>query len=1179
MGVVLRVRDRSLDRTLAMKRMLAVPNADSGDATAAKFGRFLEEAQITAQLDHPAIVPIHELGTDADGATYYTMKLVRGRELGEVFAMARRGEGGWNLPRALGVLVRVCQAVAFAHGKGVVHRDLKPANVMAGDLGEVYVMDWGLAKMTGHEDLRDIRLQLAESGIAGLQTIAVPRDDLGGALDTPLLTMDGAVVGTPAYMPPEQAAGRVSEVDHQSDLYALGAMLYELVAGQPPYMPAGQRTTAREVLSRILTAPPERIRTVNKNADPELAAICEKAMAREKSDRYATAVDLAEDVQAYLDGRVVAAYEQGAWAEMRKWVRRNRGTAIAGAAAIVVALVGLGATIFIQSRAAEKQRVLLENEQGANNRARLGLADSFATIGLGDAEKGDYGRAELRFTEAAALCFDDPVREHLNRTRALTFSARATPLVRALSTGTFEALSFEFHPGNRWAYGRGDGAQLYDLEREEIVPFAKNCDALAWHPDGVHVAMAKGGELGLWHLEKRTREKVLKLPPTAGPSRNREKFTFSGDGRWLCAAGSEAWLCDAREWRVLETNGPLPGPWPGPPSRVQFAPDGALLVATDHDARIFDLSPEGRATPRFSPVPHAAERHHLRPALDAAGKRFFTMTGERQLTLWDAKTGAELSRTTTPGNAVSVRADLARVVGYRRVTAIPGGETVMTGDFDGDTLAVSRFFPDGSLLFTNNNHPQVHREGSTQPPRALGSTIDTVHVAGISGDGTLALTFERNHLLRLWRVEPEPALRLLPCEGRSGLAFSADGRHVALTGSVSIIHPLPHVGRVFTLPDFTASPPLPCGGVLLGAQFLDETTLVQLCSARRERDSKQTFLSASESGVVQFWDWRAGRRRHESSPLPSEPRAMCALPGQARLLVLCSGGHVVSVDAATGAVTPVLQLPESNDTGDNDYGGFGLIHLTPDARTLVVWLRGWKNPVHVFDWPAARERHAPIPMAVRARNVTVQNGKLLLLGDGGGRVYDLASGQLFPAEASIPMTGWPSGARFSADGATLLLSGAVPGIKQWNWRTARVAGPDLPAQNWTSAEYIHGTPWLLTAWSHRDNLSVQFWDAATAQPVAPEFFVPTHAIRDPQLTPDGRFALLPLVLPRPGIGVLDLAILHARPTLPPESLAQLARLNAGGRLRDGAFVKYNGEEFLREWQTFRKRHPEFHRLK
>ena len=371
MGVVLRVKDRSLDRTLAMKRMLAAPDADSGEVTAAQFGRFLEEAQITAQLDHPAIVPIHELGTDADGATFYTMKLVRGRELGEVFALARKGTG-WNVARSLGVLVRVCQAVAFAHGKGVVHRDLKPANVMVGDLGEVYVMDWGLAKMAGRDDVRDIRLRLAEGGVENLATIAFSRDELGDALDAPLVTMDGSVIGTPAYMPPEQAAGRIEEVDHRSDLYALGAMLYELLAGQPPYMPAGMKTTAREVLSKVLVAPPERIRAIDANADAELAAICEKAMAREKSARYATAVDLAEDLQAYLDGRVVAAYERGAWAEMRKWVRRNRATAIAGATALVAALAGLGATAFIQSRAAEKQRVLFQNEQRANERAQPG---------------------------------------------------------------------------------------------------------------------------------------------------------------------------------------------------------------------------------------------------------------------------------------------------------------------------------------------------------------------------------------------------------------------------------------------------------------------------------------------------------------------------------------------------------------------------------------------------------------------------------------------------------------------------------------------------------------------------------------------------------------------------------------------------------------------------------------
>ena len=301
MGEVRRVRDRTLHRTLARKvvhtALLEHPLA---------LERFLEEARATAQLQHPAILPVHDLGQLPDGRLWFTMKEVRGRTLGEAIrdlhaaspAHWGRPSSGWTLRRVVSAFHTVCRAVAYAHARGVVHRDLKPENTMLGDHGEVYVLDWGLAKILGRPDL---------AAAAGDLDVVRSGRSLAGA------TRLGQVAGTPAYMAPEQARGEVDRIDARSDVYALGAMLYEILAGHPPY-----RGDARAVLQQALDgSPPPLLPALphpdgDARPDPgerggpplpsELVAACERAMARSPDDRHPSAEALAKAVEDWLDG-------------------------------------------------------------------------------------------------------------------------------------------------------------------------------------------------------------------------------------------------------------------------------------------------------------------------------------------------------------------------------------------------------------------------------------------------------------------------------------------------------------------------------------------------------------------------------------------------------------------------------------------------------------------------------------------------------------------------------------------------------------------------------------------------------------------------------------------------------------------------------------------------------------
>ena len=271
MGEVRRVRDLALNRTMAMKIMreglLGRPAAEA---------RFLAEAQATAQLQHPGIVPVHDVGRLPDGRWYFTMKELRGETLHDVLWTAEKDPARWPRRRLLEVLRSVAETVAYSHDRGVVHRDLKPANILVGAFGEVTVLDWGLVKTVANEDIEDI--EDPEAPAMALDSFA---------------TRAGAVLGTPAYMPPEQAEG-ARDVGPRSDVYALGALLYEILAGHPPY-----EGEAKDILTAVKGGPPP---TLDDDVPEELRATVDAAMVRSVSERTLTAAQLVAHLTRYLDG-------------------------------------------------------------------------------------------------------------------------------------------------------------------------------------------------------------------------------------------------------------------------------------------------------------------------------------------------------------------------------------------------------------------------------------------------------------------------------------------------------------------------------------------------------------------------------------------------------------------------------------------------------------------------------------------------------------------------------------------------------------------------------------------------------------------------------------------------------------------------------------------------------------
>jgi serine/threonine-protein kinase len=339
-GRVWQAHDQRLNRQVALKEIR--PDREAS-ATATK--RFAKEAQITSQLEHPNIVPVYELsGGPESSRSFYTMRFVRGdtfRDAIDAYHRHRR-EGKateLELRELLSSFIAICNAIGYAHSRGVLHRDLKPSNVMVGSFGEVVVLDWGLAKMIDQPD--DDDENLLESG-----PISVT-DDVG--LDA---TIQGAVLGTLPYMAPEQAAGRIDKIDSRTDIYGLGAILFAILTGDHPH----RGTSTREVRSQILNEPTPRVRAENSKVHPVLDAICAKAMAKKRSERYAKARDLAEDVRRWLADEPIDCYAEPMTMRVGRWLRRHRTwTQAIAAALLIVTGVSVTAVLVVErARQAEK---------------------------------------------------------------------------------------------------------------------------------------------------------------------------------------------------------------------------------------------------------------------------------------------------------------------------------------------------------------------------------------------------------------------------------------------------------------------------------------------------------------------------------------------------------------------------------------------------------------------------------------------------------------------------------------------------------------------------------------------------------------------------------------------------------------------------------------------------------
>jgi serine/threonine-protein kinase len=346
-GRVLLGIDEKIGREVAIKEMLG----QSAHLDGSLCDRFLREARITGRLEHPGVVPVYDFGIQDNGAPYYVMRLIRGDTLAEKLKECNNATNPElalaNRLSLLDRLIDICETLAYAHSKGVIHRDIKPSNVVLGAFGETIVLDWGLAKVDLDWGLEKVESQHSRPD----QAQSTPDENTD-------LTLVGDIVGTPSYMAPEQANSEFGDVDTRSDVFAIGCILYYLLIGRPPL-----RGNVDEILALLTSDQPmPTSRNPYLSLPPELTAICDKALNKDKSKRFANAGELADELCAYRDGRLVSTYAYSPGELLRRFVVKNKIALMAVAAVLVAILIGAGLA-FKFGVEAEKARKLAVIEQ------------------------------------------------------------------------------------------------------------------------------------------------------------------------------------------------------------------------------------------------------------------------------------------------------------------------------------------------------------------------------------------------------------------------------------------------------------------------------------------------------------------------------------------------------------------------------------------------------------------------------------------------------------------------------------------------------------------------------------------------------------------------------------------------------------------------------------------------
>ncbi|HTJ44447.1 MAG TPA: serine/threonine-protein kinase [Kofleriaceae bacterium] len=979
LGTVVRAKDKTLRRQVAIKAL----HAEGGSARR----RFVREALITARLEHPSIVSVHDAGRRPDGSPFYAMKLVRGRPLAAVIDETRDLAGRLAL---VPTVLAVCDAVAYAHSEHVVHRDLKPHNVLVGEFGETVVIDWGLAK------------ELGEPDEAGTTTSSATKSTE---------TVAGSVLGTPAYMAPEQALG--GEVDARADVYALGAMIYHVLVGRPPH----DGGSVDEVLDRAVTGAVVPLTTREPGVPRDLAAIVAKAMARRAEDRYATARELAEDLRRFTTGQLVGAHRYTRLQRLRRWLAKHR--AIAITVAVAVAIVAAVATISVRDVVRERDRADRQRDvavaaqaradeqrtaaQAAGNRAVLAQArgaierdPAEALAWLATLSVDGPGWDAARAIAADALWRDPPQR--------VMRGHRGTPRGLAVES-TAHAVTWDDGAVWLWDLGSGTGRAFAMTRTHSAVLCGDGARILGQgvRPDGAMsdftIELASGAiAYGTVSAAERTR---CGDPPTPMPD-DCDLVAATPDGQTIA--------CGDPNVSVRHGLGGAPRILRKAAAHFVAIDDDAGFVAVDRDAsiEIYDLA---RGTLKAT-FPVKGSIHQLVFGPDA---KQLVVVGDHGV-VWDLELasarpfgdeGVVAAAFLPDGRIATVATDRALRIWSPRAQPAPIAQALIAAAITDDGKAVVAR-EDGSLIRLYLD--RVVRSASV--PAAPKSVA-------IRGDGTVLASTAAGEIW-IWGEKSPPALLGAHRGSREGndVAWLGDDA-VSWNGETVRVWPAPRPDMLSGQPYHDiALPPLPPlpqltdtpGDILVmpGCPVLDGaapaiavdratkklavardwlngcdqltylidagTDRAQLLEGARGRHPAFTpdgrLVTSSADGAILVWDLASAKAQKIEAPL-LHPHAAAVSPGGEWIAV--SGEGAVALANAREKSARVLEAGEADLLG---------VWFDDEGKALIV---GAESGVWIWDLASGERRHLAIglPRALRA-----QHELEIIAGDRAWRIRD-----------------------------------------------------------------------------------------------------------------------------------------------------------------------------------------------